>query len=250
MNKKVDFLIAGTQKGGTSALGHYLRDHPDICMPAKKEGHFFDRKKYPESGRIDYSEYHSWFEPCRDRCLWGEKTPTYMYWNSAPRRIWNYNPDMKWILILRNPIERAFSHWIMARRRDPNMGGHADFWDALQGESARARNALPHQHRRHSYVDRGFYTEQLRRIWSFFPKDQTLVLKTEELRNSPTTTLNRVCQFLGIQPFSNVDVQSVNAQAYSASLRARERQYLEHVFEFEIRELERLLEWDCSDWLS
>lgn len=244
---KVDFVIAGTQKGGTTALRAYLLNHPEICMARRMEVHFFDFAEHFQSEPMDYSVYHQWFRPTGRQRVFGEKTPIYMYWYDAPRRIWEYNPGMKWILLLRNPIERAYAHWNMEciRNRD-----HVDFWSAIQNEHIRCREALPLQHRDYSYQDRGFYTEQLRRIWHFFPRQQTLIVKSEELRATPLETLNKVCHFLGVEPFSHVDPLNVRAQEYLAPLETRARQYLERVFEYEIKELEQLLEWDCSDWLK
>ena len=89
---------------------------------------------------------------------------------------------MRLIVMLRNPIERAYSHWAMEHRRgnDP-----LPFASALEQEEARCRGALPLQHRVFSYVDRGFYSAQLRRLWRFFGRDQVLVLRQEELRLDP-----------------------------------------------------------------
>src|SRR6266478_3510531 len=102
---RVDFVIGGTQKGGTSALDSFLRQHPDICMPdTKKELHFFDR----EADDTDYKKYHANFRPKPEHRVIGEASPIYMYWETAPHRIWKYNSKMKWILALRNPVDRAF----------------------------------------------------------------------------------------------------------------------------------------------
>src|SRR6266705_6230433 len=100
---RVDFVIGGTQKGGTSALDSFLRQHPEICMPkTKKELHYFDREQNFEK-RPNYEKYHAQFKPAPRHRMTGEATPIYMYWNAAPHRIWTYNPQMKWILALRNP---------------------------------------------------------------------------------------------------------------------------------------------------
>jgi hypothetical protein len=162
---KVDFLIAGVQKGGTTALDTYLRQHPQICMANSKEIHFFDDENIFSQGKPDYSLYHACFNKAAGHVVSGEATPIYAYWHDSPRRIWEYNSEMKIILILRNPIERAFSHWNMERHRNAEA---LSFWDAIQGESLRCRDALPLQHRVYSYTDRGFYTEQVRRIWRYF----------------------------------------------------------------------------------
>jgi len=170
-NGKVDFLIVGAQKSGTSALDVYLRDHSEIEMAVKKEVHFFDVEANFK-GDVDYGIYHRNFAQNSAK-LRGECTPIYMYWAPSMKRIFEYNPNMKIIAVLRNPIERAFSHWNMQQHRGVEK---KDFSIAIRQESVRCRVSLPLQHRELSYTDRGYYSEQIRRIWRFFPKDQTLFI--------------------------------------------------------------------------
>src|SRR5207253_6069741 len=118
-----------------------------------------------------------------------------MYWNAAPYRIWSYNPQMKWILVLRNPVERAFSAWNMETRRGAE---HVSFKDATEQEAVRCREALPLQHRVFSYIDRGFYAHQVRRLFNIFGKEKCLILLNEELRSDHKKTLRRVFEFLGV----------------------------------------------------
>jgi hypothetical protein len=245
--RKIDFLIAGTQKGGTSALNAYLGDHPQICMACKKEVHFFDNEQYFQDNAIDYSMYHSFFYPKPSHKLLGEATGIYMYWHDSPRRIWQYNPNMKIIIILRNPIERAYSHWNMQRDRKID---NLTFWDAIQSEQERCREALPYQHRKYSYVDRGFYVEQLRRIWRYFPKNQTLILRNEHLKARPQEILQEVYHFLEVHEFQDIDAKIIHSRPYISSMTSQEKAYLRHIFEYEIRNLERVLGWDCSNWLG
>jgi hypothetical protein len=242
---KVDFVIAGTQKGGTSALDAYLRTHPEICMAARKEIHFFDNEYIFRFSPIKYPIYHSYFNPRPHHRIIGESTPIYMYWLDAPRRIWHYNPRMKIVIVLRNPIERAYSHWNKNKNAD-----RLTFWDALQKERDRCKEAFPYQHRVFSYVDRGFYSEQLRRIWQYFPKEQVLLLRNEDLRNSPNDTLQRLADFLGIGCFQFVEAKNVHSSRYISTITAREKDYLKNVYQYEIKALERMLGWDCREWLS
>src|SRR3954470_22890344 len=99
---RVGFLIAGTQKGGTTALHAYLRDHPGVCMAEPKEVHFFDTETHFAGGPVDYAPLHACFRPQPGQVL-GEATPITMYWDDAPRRVWEYNPAMKLVCVLRNP---------------------------------------------------------------------------------------------------------------------------------------------------
>lgn len=244
---KVNFIICGTQKGGTSALDMYLRSHPEICMANKKEVHFFDNEAAFRADSPDYTSYHSFFTLELQHKVVGEATPIYMYWRDAPRRIWQYNSDMKIIVLLRNPIDRAYSHWNMERQRNAET---ASFWESIRNEEERCREALPYQHRVYSYIDRGFYLEQLRRLWAYFPKKQVLVLRNEELQNNPNETLQKVFAFLGVSLLPLMNTVNIQNFPRTSSMSKAERNYLRSVFEHEIRALERVLGWDCSNWLS
>lgn len=105
MQRRVDVLIAGTQKGGTTALDSYLREHPDLCMARDKEVHFFDRQQGYTTDGGSYRTYHANFSLGLGNQRLAEATPIYMYWHAAPARIHAYNPAMKFILLLRNPID-------------------------------------------------------------------------------------------------------------------------------------------------
>ena len=238
---RVNFVIGGTQKGGTSALDAFLRQHPQICMPkTKKELHFFDR----ESDNTDYKSYHANFKPEKQHRVIGEASPIYMYWETAPYRIGRYNPQMKWIIALRNPVERAFSHWNMERtRRKESLG----FREAIEREAERAREALPLQHRVYSYVDRGFYAHQLRRLIGIFGRENCLVLLNEDLRGDHARTLGRVFEFLDVDP-ATISPSNIFEHEYDDKIDNEMRARLIDIFRFDIKETERLIERDLSAW--
>lgn len=231
-------------------LYSYLREHPEICMANTKEVHFFDNEEYFKNVvSPDYSLYHAFFTPQPGHKVLGEATPIYMYWNDSPKRIWQYNTKMKIIVILRNPIDRAYSHWNMERSRGME---NLSFWDALLNEQARCRKALPFQHRVYSYVDRGHYLEQLRKLWIYFPKERVMVVKNEDLRYRPHDTLNRIAEYLCIdpKPFAQLGPRYVHSREYLNEISKQEREFLLHIFYFEIRALEQALNQDFSEWLD
>jgi len=247
-SKLVDFVIPGAQKSGTTALELYLSEHPEICVPRRvKELHFFDRDRNFTARPVDYAPYHAFFDPRPGQRLLGEATPDYLYWPSAPERMASYNPALKLIVVLRNPVTRAFSHWNMQRHvgRDP-----LPFFDALRAEAERMRTMPPQRAMRFAYIGRGMYAQQLQRLWRHFPRGQTIAFKSEELLERPGTVLARITEFLGIASFSPVTPKIMHAYRYDATMSEEEREYLVSTFKSEIRELERILEWDCSTWLT
>ena len=245
MSKRLSFLVCGAQKSGTTALAAYLRQHPGIYLPNAKELHFFDdeTQAWPEP---DLNALHCHFQTADSDQLWGEATPISIYWDPAAERIWRYNPAIRLIVILRNPIERAYSHWAMEHRRgnDP-----LPFALALEQEEARCREALPLQHRLFSYIDRGFYSAQIRRIWRFFGREQVLVLRQDDLRHSPEDCLDRIWQHLSISSGPPITPLERHNGEYACPMPPACRQQLRKIFWQEIGQLEQLLGWDCSDWL-
>jgi hypothetical protein len=152
---------------------------------------------------------------------------------------------MKLIVILRNPIERAYSHWNMERERGTER---LPFGEALQAELIRAHEAQPGQHK-NAYIYRGFYAEQLERIWNCFPKNQTLILENEDLRKNPLPILNDVCRFLKVSPFEAVENKETHSRQYPAPINTQDREFLKRMLEPEIKKLEKLLGRDYSGWL-
>ena len=244
----IDFVVAGAQRSGTTSLDLEFRRHPAVAMPAaRKELHFFDDDARFRDEVVDYAPYHASFPPRRPGELRGEATPSYMYWNPAAERIARYNPAMKVIVVLRNPIARAFSHWNKERQngREP-----LPFLDALAAEAGRAKASRTGQDRRTSYADRGRYAGQLRRLATHFPPSQLLVLRSEALTDERASTLARIAGFLDVPPFPDAEPIRANARRYERPMRRDEWEWLAERLAPEIRELEALLGWECSGWLE
>ncbi len=194
-DEHVAFLIAGVQKGGTTALFEYLAEEPGVSLPRTKELHFFDDETQDWS-RPDVAAYHGNFDAFDGRPR-GEATPIYLYWPNSLERIHAYNPAIKLIVVLRDPVERAWSHWRMEFARGAEAGPFS--WCIREGRQ-RLFDAEPWGfHREFSYVERGFYGEQAERLLRLFPKDQVLFLRSEDLRGAPGKALAGVRSFLGLR---------------------------------------------------
>jgi hypothetical protein len=183
------FLIIGAMRSGTTSLARSLGAHPDVFMARDKEIHFFD---------LNYSRsigwYRSHFSIVHEHAV-GEATQTYMYDGEARSRMASTLPDARLIAILRNPVDRAYSHYWMNRalqRED------LEFAEAIQREPERIDGSDARTRFRFSYVDRGRYVDQLREVCERYPREQLLVLFFEEMIESPQTVYDAVCDFLGI----------------------------------------------------
>jgi sulfotransferase family protein len=242
--EKLDFIVAGAQKSGTTALHYFLEQHPQIALPDKQELHFFDDEDLFAKG-ANYDLLHDSFKPTRNSVVAGENTPAYIYWKPSIERIWNYNKQIKLILLLRNPIERAFSHWNMQRERGFDA---LDFLDAIRAEADRQREALPFQSRRFSYVDRGLYSVQLERVFKFFPREQIKVIKFEDFRKEQSATMTSIFRFIGVESWKNIRNKERNPIRYQREITDKESRFLYDLFKSDIDQLEKLLDWDCSDW--
>ncbi|MBO8175040.1 MAG: sulfotransferase domain-containing protein [Thermococcus sp.] len=188
-----NFLICGTQKGGTTALYHYLKEHPQVFMPKWKELHFFDQKL--DRG-LEWYEKQFQDAPESARAI-GEATPEYMYFEWIPEKIHELIPDVKLIFILRNPVDRAYSHyWHEIKLCYETLS----FEEAIEMEEERLSSGDFYNRLHYSYKDRGKYIEQLKRFRRYFSKDQMLVLLNDELKSNPVGTMRTVFEFLEIDP--------------------------------------------------
>lgn len=245
----VDFFIAGGQKCGTTVLDALLRKHPSVHMAGKKEPHFFDNESIDWSAP-DYRILHQHYNWSDKNLMRGEATPIYTYWPSALERIQSYHPGAKLIFALRHPAHRAFSHWRMETTR------HAEtlpFEKAMREGRARVRSAPRGVHRVYSYVERGFYAEQIARLLSLFPSTQILFLRTDALWRDPKSTLDRVQTFLGLPVRSLAKtpeyIVPLQSRAFG-TLPASALQELKDLFTADIIETSRLTGLPLLDWLD
>jgi hypothetical protein len=242
--EKLDFILAGAQKSGTTALHYFLQKHASITLGDQQEMHFFDDEEL-FSRPVDYAALHRHFTPVTATTVAGECTPSYLYWKPAAERIWKYNPDIKLLVLLRNPIDRAFAHWNMQRFKGRES---LDFIAAVNAEKDRIAQPLSLESRRFSYVDRGFYSQQLERFLKFFAREQLKIIKFEAFRNKQQEALDSIFEFLGVKPLGRVRSKDKNIVPYEREMTLDERGYLYEIFAGEIVRLEQLLDWDCSDW--
>jgi Sulfotransferase domain len=247
------FLVIGAQKGGTTSLHRYLREHPAVLCPGTKEVHYFS---------LRYAQGERWYRSLFPlfpagiavwlrhgaRAAVGEATPAYLFDPGAAARVHAFNGQMRVIAVLRDPVDRAYAHYHMEREtRDERR----PFEDALAWEEEvlapelerwfadpAYASLLPLYGR--SYVARGRYAEQLERWLRLFPREQLLVLTTDELRIDPGGTMALIARFLGVPERTATSYPLENIREYP-SMSPATRDRLARVFEPHNRRLEELL---------
>ena len=244
-----DFLIIGAQKAGTTALYAYLRRHPAITGPSWKEVSYFDRH---------YERGEAWYRgnfPNRVRArgkLVGEASPSYIFHPLGPERVKALVPESRLVALVRNPVERALSHYHheVALGREP-----LSFEDALDAEEERLRGEeerlaadssyFSRAWWSHAYKARGRYAEQLERWLAVFPRERLLILPSEDLGGEPERTHARVLDFLGAAPHRLDAYPRVYERQYEA-MSAETRKRLAAEFEAPNRRLYELLGRDLG----
>src|SRR3954468_11039678 len=224
--ERLDFVVAGVQKAGTTALHYFLARHPHIALPRDQALHFFDNEGNFQ-GPPDYQILHRNFNRGWRWRTAGEVTADYVYYSPALERIARYNPEMKLIISLRNPTDRAFSHWNMrrAKGREP-----LEFLDAIKRDQEQIGSGTL---RGNAHLERGFYAAQLERVFGLFPRQHVLVIKYEDFRRDHARTINGVFDFLGVRRLTNLKNKEQNAGPYQRKITADERDYVSGLFESE-----------------
>jgi Sulfotransferase domain len=237
-----DFLVIGTQRGGTTSLYHYLEELPCIAPATIKEVHFFDRR-FNKSLAWYRGHFPTWIESQYEKrfhkraFVTGEATPFYLFHPHAPLRIARTLPHVKFIVLLRNPVDRAYSHYY----HSVGLGFETlSFEAAIKDEverTARERakimqdehfDSFAFQHR--SYLSRGIYIDQLQTWMSLFPREQFLILKSEEFYADPASSVKQVLTFLnlpeqGLQEHSYKQYNNTTYSSMDTALRQRLVEY-------------------------
>lgn len=254
-----DFLIVGAMKCGTTSLFNYLIDHPGVIPPRKKEVHYFHSPRNRKYGDNWYRAHFPSQSAIRKlsrqlgyRAITGEATPAMvsnLYALSAGALL----PDAKLIMILRNPTDRAYSHYQHQRRRFLNE--NLPFWEALQAEDARIAHDIDLNNtepdkvssaiKRFSYKHRGKYIDQIHRWLSYYPREQLLILNYQDLKVAPDQLFEQVCRFLELPDHKFNTDQRFNVGGYKDPMDDRCKQYLDDYFRPYNR---RLFDFLGEDW--
>ena len=317
MSKKIlpNFFIVGAAKAGTTSLYHYLKQHPEIYMSPIKEPNYFakdidvcafeesykkialiDTKKYFASKKLQeldfafitkFEDYVELFREVKNEKAIGEISNSYLYSKVAAKEIKKLIPNARIIMILRNPIERAYSHYLMDVRSGLVSG--KSFLKTVLEDFKRESKGWGISH---LYIDLGLYYEQVKRYLDIFPKENVKIILYEDYKQNSKKVLVELLEFLGVSKDVSIDLnkrynvraaprfpvlntlarrvyafmapklpltlrenlkkmyRKVFFSSYKGGLTAEEKKVLLKFFEEDIKKLSALIQRDLSHWLK
>jgi hypothetical protein len=261
-----DFLIIGAQKGGTTSLYYYLAQHPHVSPAVHKEVHFFENPSRRGKGERWYRSFFpsKLYLACREfvlqgKVLTGEATP-YMSYINAPRLVHCVKPEAKLILLLRNPVDRALSHYMHVCRSAPGLET-LTFSEAIRAEPLRIQQDIDaierdewHDdilHRMLGYVRRGLYAQHLQQWLALFPRENIYVVESEKFYRNPALVTQEVAAFLGLSPCKFDVSEQFNVGGYAEKITPEDRAFLVDAFKDDRAELQKILGNDFgADWFD
>ncbi|MDO8471293.1 MAG: sulfotransferase domain-containing protein [bacterium] len=209
-NFKVDFICIGPERSGTTWLYQCLKEHPDFCLSEPKEINFFNSSqsfwRKDMAGETNYTKGLEWYQKhfghCPDGKIVGEITPAYIHSQEVPERIVQNFPDVKLIAILRNPIERLYSHYMYTKMK--GFYELPSFEEVIEKEKA--------------FVEESAYFKHLQNYLKYFSKKKILITIFEDIEGNPEVFIKEILSFLGaddtfIPPSTNKTINSAGAVA-------------------------------------
>lgn len=237
---KVNFIIGGAQKSGTTILKRYLNFHSQVEFSDSKENRFFIKSKHFRN-TVDYTIYHDMYRHVNENSILGDKTPEYMYFEEAPKRLFEYNPNLKIIILLRNPVERAYSQYQRFQRHENTFKGQR-FYDLIirNDELKRGRKM----------VSRGLYCNQIRNIRKYFDSSQMFIELSDVFDQRSKDVLESIQSFLKIQVEDLYDKMQNKGDFKNKykEMDLASRAYLSKLYYPEVQKLESLIQKDLSHW--
>ncbi|HEX8237489.1 MAG TPA: sulfotransferase [Abditibacteriaceae bacterium] len=273
LHLKPSFIIIGAMKAGTTSLYHYLVQHPCIAPARNKELRFFDHRFHSHGLDWYWRRFPTTWQQKRAgarfgcKIITGEASPYYLMHPRAPERVKKVLPQVKLIVVLRNPVDRTYSHY----QHNYQRGDYTDpltreavpretlsFEEAIACEEERLHGeeekmladekyrSVEHQY--HSYKARSIYVDQLQRWMQHFPREQFLILSSEELAARPNDVCAWVFKFLQLPAYELQNESKLNVGSYSSGLDAATRAQLGEYFKPHNARLYELLgrrfDWD------
>lgn len=217
-----NLIVPGFPKSGTSSLHEYLNQHPEICMSDSKEPHIYSKDEYFNRRKdVNFSVSFAQLFSHNTAQYLGESSTSYMISHKAPKRICEDDPNVKFILLCRDPIERIISHYNWLSSHGINVKPfkqELEEWDGKPFDIEAPFGAIGYK----NYIEHSLYGEQIERYFNIFDPKQFLILSSNELKHQPLETMNRCFDFLGLERLENMDFAKKNKTEFKDDLVAQQ----------------------------
>jgi hypothetical protein len=242
---KPNFLIIGVQKSGTTSIIEYFNQHPDIYM-FHNEIHFFDTTKYLKGKKY----YESLFKKkyIKNKKYIGEKTPSYSFIPFVIQNIYNMYPKMKLIMILREPIQRAFSQYMMVCKNLNIKPSNEHFYNTIKSIENIKLNQITSING-YFYLQRGFYDIQIQNIYKYFPKKQLYIGVFENIIQNQSYEYNKMFSFIGSKKYDKINYDTIYRKGnYEFELSFDNKKYLYQIYKKHNQKLYKILGYKIQKW--
>lgn len=244
-----DFMLIGAAKSGTTSLHNYITQHPMIQKNLKEISYFYT----PHYQKATIEQYLGYLRPYGNELLAGDASVIYLHHENSPKLLSKHYPDVKIIVILRNPIDRAFSHYKFVVGKVQKINHKKEFVDLITSELSHIKNNLPidESHFTYSnvgkydgYVLSGRYVVYLKRWMEYFSREQFLILNFDDLVANPQEVMSQVFKFLQLPNYENIEYTLENPSELKIKIPEIARQMLEEFYYSYNIELEKLLDME------
>jgi len=216
MNNQPNLFIVGAAKCGTTAMAEYLKKHENIFFTTPKEPHYFATDMPGYQVVNNFEEYLNLFSNATEKHLYkGEASVYYIYSKEAIKNIYNFNPDAKIIVMLRNPIEMVYSlHAQLIKTANEDILDFEEAWNLIQ--KRKNKQYLPKYSKDHQvlyYDEIAKFADQLTNIYNYFPKKQVHIILFDDFQKDTAKTYNNVLKFLQLPRSSTIKFEKINQNA-------------------------------------
>jgi len=239
-------MVIGSPRSGLSSIYHALAQHPQLQVIASADEAYFSNDQNFLRGTPRKSIYESAYKEVHEDLIRGEISSSYFTHPFAISRIQRYNPDVKLVIVLRNPAIRTYSHWQHAKSRGIEQ---RSFDEVVQSDKSSSDVLHFSSISPTDYMAHSLYSEYVSHIQQYFGPHQLLYVRTEDLKEDTEVALYRISDFIGV-PYFDLDIPAQNVQSYDQSLSAHLYEHLQEVHREDVCKLEALTGCDCSDWTS
>ena len=231
------FIITGSPRSGLGTIYHALEQHPALQVICKDENPHFANDALFGVGNPSNQRYDQHYVDYGEDLLHGEISSAYLTHPYAISRIHRYNPDIKLVIILRNPAMRTYSQWQYATAQGLET---ASFTDILTTTAQSVEDMT-------AYQRNSLYGYHVSHILQYLDPHQVLFLKSDDLKEDPEVAMYRLFQFIGV-PYLDLDLTAQNIGSYASSLTAETYNQMMEAYTSDVKTLESLVGLDCSSW--